>query len=324
MRKTILTSIAILIASISYGQINVYKPYRTNGNVQVADSALFVGKLKIPSASSPSLGGYADKAGQGFQLNTTNNRLTVRSGSGAWLEYPTTTELGTLYIQNQSASQQTGNFRITGTARSGKIGVGDVPLAQVLVQVSAPITGATSSFAYYNNSTISSDVTGSAYGLRTLLGTQATSFTLSEIQHYVASQGTIGAGSTVTSQFGFNAQSSLVGATVNYGFYGNIPAASGRWNVYMNGTANNYFNGNVLMGSATDNGAKLQVTGKATVSTAPTNSTDVVRKTELDLKASIATTTLTVLEYADNAAAIAAGLAVGRVYRTGDLLKIVH
>lgn len=31
-----------------------------------------------------------------------------------------------------------------------------------------------------------------------------------------------------------------------------------------------------------------------------------------------------VQEYADNAAAIAAGLTVGRVYRTGDVLKIVH
>jgi hypothetical protein len=31
-----------------------------------------------------------------------------------------------------------------------------------------------------------------------------------------------------------------------------------------------------------------------------------------------------VLQYADNAAAVSAGLAVGKVYRTGDVLKIVH
>jgi len=35
-------------------------------------------------------------------------------------------------------------------------------------------------------------------------------------------------------------------------------------------------------------------------------------------------TNLTVLQYADNAAAIAGGLIIGDVYRTGDLLKIVH
>jgi hypothetical protein len=31
-----------------------------------------------------------------------------------------------------------------------------------------------------------------------------------------------------------------------------------------------------------------------------------------------------VLQYVDNAAAVSAGLAVGKVYRTGDILKIVH
>lgn len=29
-------------------------------------------------------------------------------------------------------------------------------------------------------------------------------------------------------------------------------------------------------------------------------------------------------EYADNAAALAAGLMIGQVYRTGDILKVVH
>ena len=33
---------------------------------------------------------------------------------------------------------------------------------------------------------------------------------------------------------------------------------------------------------------------------------------------------LSIQEYADNAAAIAAGLSVGSIYRTGDALKIVH
>jgi hypothetical protein len=36
------------------------------------------------------------------------------------------------------------------------------------------------------------------------------------------------------------------------------------------------------------------------------------------------TTKITVVEYADNAAAITGGLAVGSVYRTGDIMKIVH
>ena len=42
--------------------------------------------------------------------------------------------------------------------------------------------------------------------------------------------------------------------------------------------------GNYVIGSTADNGEKFQVTGKATVSAAPSNPTDVVRKTELDTK----------------------------------------
>jgi hypothetical protein len=55
--------------------------------------------------------------------------------------------------------------------------------------------------------------------------------------------------------------------------------------------------GNILINTTSDNGAKLQVNGTAS---------------------------LVVAEYADNAAALAAGLTIGKIYRTGDLLKIVH
>jgi hypothetical protein len=43
-----------------------------------------------------------------------------------------------------------------------------------------------------------------------------------------------------------------------------------------------------------------------------------------ELSTSSLTVNLTVSEYVDNAAAVAAGLSVGDVYRTGDDLKIVH
>jgi hypothetical protein len=57
----------------------------------------------------------------------------------------------------------------------------------------------------------------------------------------------------------------MIGATNNYGFFGNIASGTGRWNFYANGTAANYFNGNTLIGSTTDSGEKLQVTGTAKI-----------------------------------------------------------
>jgi hypothetical protein len=77
----------------------------------------------------------------------------------------------------------------------------------------------------------------------------AASVTLGSLFHHRARQGTFGSGATVTNQYGFEAGSSLTGATNNYGFYSNIASGTGRWNFYANGTADNYFAGNVGIGA---------------------------------------------------------------------------
>jgi hypothetical protein len=52
----------------------------------------------------------------------------------------------------------------------------------------------------------------------------------------------------------------MIGATNNYGFYGNIPSGTNRWNLYMGGTANNFMAGSLGIGTASPNvSAKLQV-----------------------------------------------------------------
>jgi hypothetical protein len=98
--------------------------------------------------------------------------------------------------------------------------------------------------------------------------TAASAFTLSNLYHYGALQNTIGAGSTVTNQIGFVADATLIGATNNYGFQSNIASGSGRWNFYAGGTANNYFAGNVGIGT-TAPAVELEVSS-ATGSASPT------------------------------------------------------
>lgn len=111
------------------------------------------------------------------------------------------------------------------------------------------ITGAVSAYANATNSTVLSDVTTAANGYNTFIGTQAAAFTLANLYHYQANQATIGAGSTVTQQIGFLAGSTLVGATNNFGFYGNIASGANRWNFYAGGSASNYFNGLTYFGN---------------------------------------------------------------------------
>jgi hypothetical protein len=127
----------------------------------------------------------------------------------------------------------------------GNIGIGGAGTSEVSFRNQKPITGAVAAYANLTGVTVQSDVTNIAYGHRTILATAAQAFTLANLDHYRASQGTFGAGSTVTNQYGFSTGSNLVGATNNYGFYSDIASAPGRWNFYANNTAPNYFAGDV-------------------------------------------------------------------------------
>lgn len=146
----------------------------------------------------------------------------------------------------------------------GRVGIGGAAPSAYWSEVSGNITGATIAGGYRVLSTIQSGVTSLATGYTSNLSTAAASFTLTSLFHFYAVQGTIGAGSTVTSQAGFVVPSTMTGATNNFSFVGDMGAGSGRWNCYMSGTAANYFAGEVLIGSMTDQGSyKLQVTGGA-------------------------------------------------------------
>jgi len=83
---------------------------------------------------------------------------------------------------------------------------------------------------------------------------------MTNLIHFSASQNTLGAGSSVDNQYGFRVENNLIGAAYNFGFWGNIPTAANRWNLYIAGTAPNFFNGSVGIGVNTNNGtAMLQV-----------------------------------------------------------------
>jgi hypothetical protein len=95
---------------------------------------------------------------------------------------------------------------------------------------------------------------------------QTTTFNLSVLSHFVAQQGNISGGATVTDQYGFLANNELTNATNNYGFFGNIPNGTNRWNIYMNGTADNYLRGKLLINTNTVGTFNLDVNGTARVS----------------------------------------------------------
>ena len=156
------------------------------------------------------------------------------------------------------------NLYMNGTANNylgGRLGLGSTSLSLFNLRVSNAITGGTTAVSIFTDSVVQSDVTNIGTAYYSGLSTAAASFTLANLRHFYAEVGSFGAGSSVTTQVGFGVSSNLTGATNNYAFLGQIASGTGRWNLYMNGTAANYLNGNTLIGSTTDSGEKLQVNG---------------------------------------------------------------
>lgn len=134
-------------------------------------------------------------------------------------------------------------------------------------------TVSTGANSFFMAPTVASSATTYYLGNYSQLNTEAASFTLPWVAHFIAATGTIGAGSTVTEQNGFQAFSNMVGATNNYGFRGQIPAGAGRYNLYMDGTAPNFFAGATINPAAAMGATAVDVTRSLNTYSATSNAT---------------------------------------------------
>ena len=159
-----------------------------------------------------------------------------------------------------------GTIRMT-VGSTGNVGIGGTASAFAKVQKAGTLpTSSTISVGDYITGTIPSGSTGAYYGYYSAPTTQATSFTCGAVIHYYTNPQAFGAGSTVTSQYGYYAESTLTGATNNYGFYSNIASAANRWNFYAAGTAQNYFAGDVGIGLVPAASTRVSIKGQGATS----------------------------------------------------------
>lgn len=157
--------------------------------------------------------------------------VTGDTNTGIWFPAADTIAISTAGVERISVGS------------TGNVAIGATPVAESCFTIRKNITGGTYSYAYDVDTTIQSDVTNAAYGFSTWLRTAASAFTLANLYHYSSGQASLGGGSTIANQMGFAAESSMTGATSNFGFHSNIAAAANRWNFYASGTAANYFAG---------------------------------------------------------------------------------
>ena len=203
----------------------------------VAASAFTIGNLWHFNADQLSIGaGAAITTQVGFRAN--NTLVGAGTNYGFQGRIPAQANAWNLYMDGTANNYM-----------AGSLGIGSTTLTGYNLRIQKTLTGATNSRNIWIDAPIASDVTSVAAMFGTSPTTQAASFTLSTLIHYYANQSTLGAGSSVTNQYGFWADSGIIGATNNYGFYGNIPSGTNRWNLYMAGTAANYIAGQLSIGT---------------------------------------------------------------------------
>lgn len=89
--------------------------------------------------------------------------------------------------------------------------------------------------------------------------------------HQFHAEDPVAGGPVLTNNVGYYADT-LTRGTNNFGFYGDVANAAGRWNCYMAGTAPNFFAGEVRIGANADLGVyPLQVTGDSVIASVATN-----------------------------------------------------
>ena len=201
------------------------------------------------------IGFYARNIGVGA-----GSSVTTQTGFGAVDLTGATTNYG--FRGQLSSGTGKWNLYMDGTANNylaGALNIGTTTVSNPNLRIGRAITGSTTVRSIYQESIVQSDVTSTAAYNTTYAGTQATAFTLTNLYHYDAVQGIIGAGSTVTNQVGYRVDASLNGATNNYAFQGNIASGTGRWNIYMQGTANNYLAGSLGIGTTSLTGYNVGI-----------------------------------------------------------------
>jgi hypothetical protein len=244
-----------LAANLAFGELalNIL-----DGNLYYKNS---VGAVTLLSSSAIVSGSFTNLSYSNSLIGSGPATITATSTLAALR----VTQLGTgnaLLVEDSSNPDST-PFVID---QNGAVGIGGNPSSDTNLYNTKDLSGVATYFSTAIAATVRSSVTTAAYAYSSVLATESAAFTLATLVHYSAGQSTF-ANTAVTTQAGFQAQSNLISAVNNYGFFGNIPAGSNRYNLYCAGTANNYMAGSLGIGGLPSAGQTLflnqSITGNA-------------------------------------------------------------
>lgn len=233
-----------------------------NGTVDC--DGLIVGTTTA-SATGISLLGAADAAAARTTLGaapaaspTFTGTVTVSATSGSAGSYAPSltfsgdanTGFGQVSGQSDTASIFTAGHERVRVRSDGNVGIGSAGGSNAALWIQPTLSSASDRYGIYGRITGTTDSTSPIYTCSTFADLHSSASTSLAV-NYQAIRPQLAAGASVTTAVGLLVQSSFTVATNNYGVQLSIGSGSGRWNIYADGTAANYFAGNVGIGSGT-------------------------------------------------------------------------
>lgn len=255
------------------------------GFVKASGATITYDNTSYYPASNPN--GYISSSPSQVQNSLTPNSTTLA---------PSVTAVNgglALKANDNQVVHLTGNETISGdktfsnNVNSGQVGAGNFYLGSVSSYTGRFVDGGGYiALDSYNGTSFAKEVRLQGTNISLLPGTGSVSINRSAVSGYklISNQGT-----------DMNIGLGVQGSESSIESFNDAVNAATPLRIYSSKTQINPIAGNVLIGTTTDNGAKLQVTGKATVSSAPTNPTDVVRLSDLPTPYTLPTASASVL-----------------------------
>lgn len=244
------------VATASYqpldGDLTAIAAIATTGYAKRTGASTWVVSSTVPGSD---ITGAIDNVTVGLTVPAAARVTTLKIGTSSFLG----TEVFRV-VGDTTISGVVGMFGPITPNTIISIGPGTHPLASTNLQgVFADITiPAVGSAVYYN--------------FISTIRTTAGGYNASALTHFYANATSLGAGSTVSVVYAFAVSGGVAVGTTNYGYYANIIAAAGNYQLYMDGTAANYIRSDLRIGTTALIGTeKLRVNGAINTETLVVN-----------------------------------------------------